>query len=120
MNKCESWRNKVSIYFAIDGLKQGDISKVIEYESRTGDKQFRIVKILTRTEPHVANIKDDYSKIRMAALEEKKGQHIMDWIDSKIKHNFIEIKIKPTDSLGKEISKCDILQKWSSSDNSRP
>jgi peptidyl-prolyl cis-trans isomerase SurA len=109
-----------SIYFAIDGLNQGDITKVIEYETRTGDKQFRIVKLLTRTEPHVANLTDDYSKIRMAALESKKGLYIVDWIDTKIGDNYIEIKIE---NLGAEIEAaraCSALTKWFDANSLRP
>jgi peptidyl-prolyl cis-trans isomerase SurA len=109
-----------SIYFAIDGLNQGDITKVIEYETRTGDKQFRIVKLLTRTEPHVANLTDDYSKIRTAALESKKGRYIIDWIDSKIADNYIEIKIE---NLGKQIKQARAsaaMKKWFDANNVRP
>lgn len=109
-----------SIYFAIDGLNQGDVTKVIEYETRTGDKQFRIVKLLTRTEPHVANLEDDYSKIRAAALESKKGLYIVDWIDTKIADNYIEIKIE---NLGEEITEardCPALAKWFDANSVRP
>lgn len=109
-----------SIYFAIDGLNQGDITKVIEYETRTGDKQFRIVKLLTRTEPHVANLTDDYSKIRTAALESKKGRFIIDWIDTKIADNYIEIKIENLGANITEARACGALQKWFDANNVRP
>lgn len=109
-----------SIYFAIDGLNEGDVTKVIEYETRTGDKQFRVVKLMTRTEPHVANLTDDYSKIRTAALESKKGRYIVDWIDSKIADNYIEIKIE---NLGKEITAAKAsaaMKKWFDANSVRP
>lgn len=109
-----------SIYFAIDGLKTGDITKVIEYETRTGDKQFRIVKILNRTEPHVANLKDDYSKIRRAALESKKGRFIIDWIDQKIASNYIEIKIENLGNQVEEARACEALKKWFDANSVRP
>lgn len=109
-----------SIYFAIDGLKEGEITKVIEYDTRTGDKQFRIVKLLTRTEPHVANLKDDYSKIRKAALESKKGQFIMDWIDQKIADNYIEIKIENLGNQLEEAQACGALKKWFDANSVRP
>lgn len=109
-----------SIYFAIDGLNEGDITKVIEYETRTGDKQFRIVKLLTRTEPHVANLTDDYSKIRSAALESKKGIYIIDWIDTKIADNYIEIKIENLGEAITEARACGALKKWFDANNVRP
>lgn len=104
-----------SIYFAIDGLEEGEITKVVEYETPTGDKQFRIVKLLQRTEPHVANLKDDYSKIRNAALEAKKGRFIAEWIDSKIPNNYIEIK---KEHLGAD-KNSPSLKKWMNSKKTR-
>lgn len=109
-----------SIYFAIDGLKEGDISKVIEFESRTGEKQFRIVKILRRILPHVANLNDDYSKIRQAALEEKKGLHILNWIDTKIHNNFVDIKIENFGTYADEARKNPTLQKWLNANTEKP
>lgn len=110
-----------SVYFAIDGLKAGEITKVVEYESRTGDKQFRIVKLLSRTEPHVANLEDDYSKIRKAALEAKKGRHITEWIDTKIANNYIEIKLENfEEDQMKEARASDALKKWFDANSVRP
>lgn len=109
-----------SVYFAIDGLQQGDISKVIEFDSRTGEKQFRIVKIITRTQPHPANMQDDYSKIRMAALEEKKGQFISNWVASKLSENYIEIKLNNLGDMSKEVMECEVMEKWISSSTGKP
>ncbi|MFK7797795.1 MAG: peptidylprolyl isomerase [Aureispira sp.] len=109
-----------SIYFAIDGLNEGDITKVIEYETPTGEKQFRIVKLLRRSEPHVANLQDDYSKIRNAALESKKGRYIMDWIDSKIPSNYIEIKMDNLGADAEAMGNSAALKKWINSNGARP
>lgn len=108
------------IYFAIDGLKKGDVSKVIEYQTRSGEKQFRIVKIINRTTPHIASMKEDYSKIRTAALEAKKGKHISDWVDARIKKNYINIK---EDNLGADKEKmrnCEAMDKWKKSEAVKP
>ena len=109
-----------SIYFAIDGLDEGEITKVIEYETPTGEKQFRIVKLLRRSEPHVANLEDDYSKIRNAALEAKKGRYIMDWIDSKIPSNYIEIKMDNLGADAEAMRNSPALKKWINSNGARP
>lgn len=108
------------IYFAIDGLEKGDVSKVIEYRAQAGGKQFRIVKLLNRTQPHVANLKDDYSKIRQAALEEKKSRYISEWVDKKIKDNYIEIKVDNLGAKTEETTACDGIQKWLDSNVLRP
>jgi len=109
-----------SIYFAIDGLEVGDITKVVEYESRMGEKQFRIVKLMNRTEPHIANLKDDYSKIRNAALEAKKGRYIRDWINSKLRENYVEIKVDNLGEQANELYDSPAMQKWMDSNRARP
>jgi peptidyl-prolyl cis-trans isomerase SurA len=109
-----------NIYFAIDGLEEGDITKVVEYETRTGEKQFRIVKLLRRTEPHQANLEDDYSKIRNAALDSKKGLFIMEWINSKIPSNYIEVKLDNLGAQAEELRKSPALQKWMHENSVRP
>lgn len=105
------------IYFAIDGLKKGDISKVIEYKTPRGEKQFRIVRINNRTEPHVANLKEDYAKIRDAALNEKKSTYVSTWIDTKIQQNYIQIKFDNLGAFKEEIYNCELLSKWISQSN---
>ncbi len=109
-----------NIYFAIDGLEEGDVTKVIEYETPTGEKQFRIVKLLRRSEPHQANLTDDYSKIRNAALDSKKGQFIMNWINKKIPDNYIEIKVDNLGAQETELRNSPALKKWVDSNSARP
>ena len=44
-----------------------------------------------RSKPHVANLKDDYQLIQMAALNEKKQKAIDAWVRDKISGAFIRI-----------------------------
>lgn len=56
------------------------------YERKKG---VRMVKLLDKTKPHVANMKDDYQLIQMAALNDKKQKIIDQWVKSKINSNYI-------------------------------
>ncbi|MEL7121951.1 MAG: peptidylprolyl isomerase [Bacteroidota bacterium] len=80
------------VYFAIDTMSIGSISKPFEFRAQGGgDRYFRIVQLQSRTNPHVANLATDYSKIQKAAIEAKKSDFINDWIKGKVDATFINI-----------------------------
>ena len=95
------------IFFAIDTLEVGDISRPIQFKSPTGEIAFRIVLLQSLTDPHQANLQQDYTKIKQAAIEERKVSYLNRWIDEKILSTFIQV-----DPAFEE--KCINLQKWSS------
>jgi peptidyl-prolyl cis-trans isomerase SurA len=93
------------IYFAIDTMKQvGSISKPFAFRAPNGETQFRVVKLMSRSNPHRANLREDYSKIQAAAIEEKKSLFLADWIKEKVNDTFIQIDPGFAD--------CPNLQKW--------
>jgi peptidyl-prolyl cis-trans isomerase SurA len=57
-----------------------------------------------RTEPHRANLKDDYQKIQQAAEAEKKEKLVSEWIERKRQSFFI--KIDP------EYANCPFQNSW--------
>lgn len=80
-----------SIFFAIDKLDIGEMSDPVmvrEGEKKTG---YRILKLIARTEPHKANLKDDYQRIQQAAEGKKKEEKVNDWIKRKRSTFFIKI-----------------------------
>lgn len=79
----------------IDRLQVGNFSPPTLYESMFEQKKgVRIVKLIGKTKPHIANLKDDYQLIQMAALNQKKQQVINDWIKSKISSNYVWVEEK--------------------------
>ena len=79
------------VYFAIDSLEINEITKPIGFLSPTGEKMFKIVRLLSRSEPHKANLSSDYSRIQKAALESKKNVYISSWVEEKVSSTYIEI-----------------------------
>lgn len=79
------------IYFAIDTMQVNGISSPIEFSDRTGDTYLRLIKLQSRTKPHRANLKQDYSKIQEAAIESKRNEFLNNWIEDKIKRTFIQV-----------------------------
>ncbi|MES2588009.1 MAG: peptidylprolyl isomerase [Bacteroidota bacterium] len=92
------------IYLLTDALGKGDISKPSFYFDMNERKQgIRIVRLMNRTEPHIANLNDDYALIQKAAENKKKETTINKWIDSKVSNAYIRID--------KEFS-CVFKNKW--------
>lgn len=76
----------------ITNMRIGDYSQPALYDNMMEQKKgVRIVKLLDRTKPHIANLKDDYQLIQMAALNEKKQAVIDEWVKTKIEGIFIRI-----------------------------
>ncbi len=80
-----------NVYFAIENLNPGEISKPVFMQYPDGSQAYRIIKLVSRTEPHRANLKRDYSRIKNVALEQKKQKVINDWVDEKLKVTFVKI-----------------------------
>lgn len=79
------------IFYTIDKMKTGEVSKPVPAQARDGKKGYRIIKLLTKTEPHKASLERDYSKIQNAALSNKQNIHTKKWIQSKINNTYIKI-----------------------------
>ncbi|MBS1584670.1 MAG: peptidylprolyl isomerase [Bacteroidetes bacterium] len=75
----------------IDSLKPGTYSQPQVYKGDNGKTSCRIVYLKTRTEPHKANLKDDYSKIQEVALEQKKALKLQDWLKEKLPSYYIKL-----------------------------
>ena len=87
-------------------LKVGEYSQPTEFTDERGKKGVRIVEIISKTEPHRENLKDDYNKIAQRALEEKKNDTLEKWFAKKIPTYYINV-----DS---EYKSCPEMQKWTS------
>lgn len=79
------------LFFVIDTLQVNQISAPIASQDPTGKVSYQIIKLLSRSKPHKASLKTDYSRIREAALSEKKNAHLNKWIESHINQTFIEV-----------------------------
>lgn len=79
-------------FAGIESLKQGEISSPSLYEADGSGKQaYRLIKLLSRIEPHKANLKQDYQLIQVLATREKEDAAIDAWVKTKIAASFIRI-----------------------------
>lgn len=78
------------IFGLVNGLETGEISNPGLYTDRQTRKEgVRIVRIKNRTEPHVANLNDDYNFIKKAAENSKKEEIITEWSNNKMKKTYV-------------------------------
>jgi peptidyl-prolyl cis-trans isomerase SurA len=93
------------IFVLTDAMEKGDISApnlyVDLYERKQG---VRIVRLMERTAPHRANLKEDYSLIKRAAENDKRQEIVNNWVQSKI--NTAYIRIDPA------FSNCSFTNDW--------
>lgn len=80
------------IYIALEELEVNQITPPQEYPYPTGETYYRIVKLLSKTKPHIANLDEDYSKIQRFAKESKKSEYFGNWVEEKFKSTFIKVE----------------------------
>lgn len=92
------------IFFTIDTMKVGELSNPIQILDQRGEAQYKIIQLQSRTDPHTANLLQDYSKIQAAASDQKKNEFINEWVQETVKNTFIEIK--------SDFESCPEVQRW--------
>ncbi|MCW3083807.1 MAG: parvulin-like peptidyl-prolyl isomerase [Bacteroidetes bacterium] len=93
-----------NVAFAIDKLKVGEYTKPMPFTTHDGKQAYRILYLKKRTEPHRANLVDDYQKIQAAALSKKQQDVISVWIKKKLADNFVHI--------ADDYKTCTFSNKW--------
>ncbi|WP_017730069.1 peptidylprolyl isomerase [Nafulsella turpanensis] len=91
-----------SIFFVIDTMEVGTISKPLPYRTADGKDAVRIIYYENKVRPHRANLKDDYQKIQAAALMEKKNKIVAKWFEDAVDEVYIDID--------EEYNHCNILE----------
>ncbi len=79
------------VYFTIDTMKVGNISKPIVYRTDDGKSAVRIIYFKKKFSPHQANLKEDWYRIQAAALAEKKDKVLDKWFKKARNDVFINI-----------------------------
>ncbi|MFN5931295.1 MAG: peptidylprolyl isomerase [Sphingobacteriales bacterium] len=76
----------------LDKLKVGEYSAPIAFQDQQGSKKgVRIVVIQSKSEPHRENLRDDYNKIAIRAIEEKREQAVEKWFQTRLPSYFVMV-----------------------------
>lgn len=93
-----------NLVFMLDKMEVGDVSTSLQYASQDGKPGWRIISLKTRTEPHKANVKDDYTRLLNMATFSRHKKLVADWIAKKSKSTYI--KLDPS------YSHCKLENNW--------
>lgn len=88
----------------LDTIKEGSLSQPQIFTNDRGAKSTRIVYLRARTQPHKANLKDDYSRIQQVALSQKQAKTVENWLMERLPNYYI--KIDP------EYQSCSVFSNW--------
>lgn len=80
------------MYQKIKNLKIGEITEPFENRDANNKAIYEIVRLNSKTEPHLANIKQDYAYLQNLALAEKKNNAMMEWLTKKQSSIYIKVK----------------------------
>ncbi|HXR80303.1 MAG TPA: hypothetical protein VN763_05270, partial [Saprospiraceae bacterium] len=75
----------------LKSMKVGDISQPLVYTDERQKTAVRIVYLISQTQPHRENLKDDYDKVAQRALNEKKQGVLDNWFRQHISDFYIDI-----------------------------
>jgi peptidyl-prolyl cis-trans isomerase SurA len=87
----------------LNKLKIGEYSAPLVFKDEREKVGVRIVNLRSKTEPHRENLKDDYNKVSVRALEEKKNKAVDRWFINKLPTYYIMVD--------KEFQGCESIQK---------
>ncbi len=93
-----------ALHQIVQNMKEGEITDVLEEKDRTGGTIYKIIMLKKRIETHPMDFEKDYEQIKQMAMEEKKDKILVDWINDKIKNNYI--KVNPP------YTSCKFKSKW--------
>ncbi|WP_109832474.1 peptidylprolyl isomerase [Reichenbachiella versicolor] len=93
-----SGSNKVSVetldptlFFTIDTMTVGNITKPIDFRLGDGSPAARIIYFKEKIPPHQANLQQDYQKLKTATLANKRNNIMSDWFQEARGDVYIEI-----------------------------
>ncbi|WP_439473475.1 peptidylprolyl isomerase [Algoriphagus formosus] len=79
------------LYFTIDSMEVGTITKPIQFEDPREGTKLRILYYQNRYPAHRANLNDDYEKMKAAALRKKEDDLLSVWFVTAKEDVFIDI-----------------------------
>lgn len=93
------------VALTVDTMKVGGLSKPLLAVGPDGKKTYKILYLKSTTDAHKANLKQDFPKIKEAAMNDKTNRVVSEWFEKRRKETFI--KIDP------EYQSCPSLKGWS-------
>ena len=78
-------------YYMIRNMEVGDLSEPFESTDHKGKACYKVLHLKERTEPHRANLKQDYLLLQNMALQYKNNEVMKDWYSDKKESTYIRV-----------------------------
>ncbi len=78
-------------YYMIKKMKVGEISDPFMSKDDAKKTAYKIIKLVSRTDAHKANLTDDYQLLQDLALESKKKKVVQQWVEDKLAKTYVRI-----------------------------
>jgi peptidyl-prolyl cis-trans isomerase SurA len=91
-------------FFVLDKLQTGAVSDPQLIVMPDASKAYRLLQLLVRTEPHRANLKDDYRLMQQATEGQLRSKAIDRWVEDRL--NATYVRIAP------DHAACPFLHQW--------
>lgn len=88
----------------VNRMKVGEISSVVPMKTSDNKDACRLLCLKKKTEPHKANLKEDYTLIRDLAMQKKREEVIGKWIANKSSKAYIKVN--------DDFKDCDFIFEW--------
>jgi len=79
------------MYSEVKRLKEGEISRPLSDQTRTGQKYYKIITVTGLYPEHVADYSKDYTRIKDFALRNKQRKEIHKWRKDEIDDTYIKV-----------------------------
>ena len=87
----QSYEEYKNLAFVISRLEVGQISDPMPMTTNENKDAFRLIMVKSKTEPHQANLKEDYNLIQNWALGQKRQEAIGKWVKDKAAKAYIRL-----------------------------
>ena len=92
------------VTLVLNRLSPGEISEPMPFEGQAGQRDYRIFLLNSRSDAHVANMKDDYRLLKQIAESELQNKALEKWISKKLDTTYKR--------LNEEYLECDYRYNW--------
>lgn len=106
-SKFEIDRLDKQVFLAIEGMNPSEVKGPFVMQTQDAKQAYRVVKLVSRSEPHKANLTDDYQMISNMAKDDSKSKLIEEWVNRKLPRTYVKISDNYKD--------CEFQFKWLSS-----
>lgn len=79
------------VFYTLQSIEEGTISAPLFFTTRDEKEGYKLVKLIDRTEAHMADLKSDYQRIMKVAKGQKQQKELENWVNSKILDTYVRV-----------------------------